>query len=363
MYDYLIIGSGLFGSVFAREMKNYGKSILVIDKRSHIGGNCYTENIEGINIHKYGPHIFHTSNKEIWEYVNRLVEFNNFKYRPKVNYKGNIYSFPINLLTLYQIYNVKTPSDAIKLFDANKIHIENLTNLEDWCLSNIGEELYNIFIRGYTKKQWGCDPRELPTSIIKRIPIRFNFDDSYYFDRYEGIPIGGYTQIFEKLLDGIEVRLNQDYFSNRDYFDSIADKIVYTGAIDRFYDYKFGKLDYRSLDFKTETLDIMDFQGTAGINYTEYEIPYTRIIEHKHFEFGNQSHTIITKEYPTLNGDPYYPINNQTNNQKYNKYKDLMNNETNFIFGGRLADYKYYDMHQVIGSSLHRSKKEFETFK
>lgn len=363
LYDYLIVGSGLFGSIFARELTDIGKRVLVIEKRNHIGGNCYTENVGGIHIHKYGPHIFHTSNKEIWDYVNKLTTFNNFSYRPKVNYNGSIYSFPINLMTLYQIYGVTNPNDAIKILNSKKINIETPTNLEDWCLSQIGSELYEIFIKGYTKKQWNKEPKELPTSIIKRLPIRLNFNDSYYFDDYEGIPDGGYTKIFEKLLSGIEVKLNVDYFSNKEYYDNIADKIVYTGPVDKFYNYKFGKLEYRSLEFETETLDMVDYQGTAGINYTEYKIPYTRIIEHKHFNFGKQPFTIITKEYPKTEGDPYYPINDIDNTNRYNKYKKLMSIEDRFIFGGRLTDYKYYDMHQVIGSALQKSKKEIDKLK
>lgn len=362
-YDYLIVGAGLFGSVFARELTNTGNRVLVIDKRNHIGGNCYTENVGGIHVHKYGPHIFHTSNKEIWEYVNNLTTFNNFSYRPKVNYKGSIYSFPINLMTLYQVYGVTTPTEALKILESKKVNIPTPTNLEEWCLSQIGNELYEIFIKGYTQKQWNRNPKDLPISIIKRLPTRLNFDDSYYFDDYEGIPTDGYTKIFENLLNGIEVKLNEDYFLNREYYDNIASKVVYTGPIDKFYNYKFGKLEYRSLDFETEKLDIFDYQGSAGINYTDYEIPYTRIIEHKHFNFGKQPFTVITKEYPKTEGEPYYPINDANNNDRYDKYKQLMLMEDKFVFGGRLTDYKYYDMHQVIGSALHKSKKEIEKMK
>jgi UDP-galactopyranose mutase len=352
MYDYLIIGSGLFGSVCARELTDMGFKCLVVEKRQHIGGNCYTENVDGINVHKYGPHIFHTSNKKIWDYVNRFAEFNHFRYTPKVSYKGNIYSFPINLMTLNQVYGIKTPQEAKYKLDSVKVHTDAPKNLEEWILSQVGPELYEIFIKGYTTKQWGRSPKELPASIIKRLPIRLTFDDNYYFDTYQGIPIGGYTQIFQKLLEGIDIQLEIDYFNNREHFDSIATNVIYTGPVDQFYDYKFGKLEYRSLRFETKRLDIADFQGVAGVNYTEESIPYTRIIEHKHFEFGKQEHTVITKEYPSLSGEPYYPINDEINNARYKQYKTLMEKETKYIFGGRLADYQYYDMHQVIGSAI-----------
>ena len=360
MYDYLIIGSGLFGSVCARELTNMGYKCLIIEKRSHIGGNCYTENIDGINVHKYGPHIFHTSNQNIWKYVTSLVDFNHFRYNPKVNYKGTMYSFPINLLTLHQVYGVTTPQDALQKLEDVKLHIESPQNLEEWALSQIGPELYEIFIKGYTTKQWGRSPKELPASIIKRLPIRTTYDDNYYFDKYQGIPVGGYTKIFEKLLTGIDIQLNVDYFSNKEYFDDIANKIIYTGPIDQFYDYKFGKLEYRSLIFEQQKLEVPDYQGVAGVNYTDVDVPYTRIVEHKHFEFGKQPTTIITKEYPSSVGEPYYPVNDLVNNERYKKYKFLMDNERKFIFGGRLAEYKYYDMHQIIGSALNKVKKELK---
>lgn len=352
MYDYLIVGSGLFGSICARELTDHGYKCLVIEKRNHIGGNCYTENVDGINVHKYGPHIFHTSNKRIWDYVNKFAEFNHFRYTPKVSYKNTLYSFPINLLTLNQVYNITTPTEAAILLKKIRVPIDNPQNLEEWVLSQVGEKLYEIFIKGYTTKQWGKPPKELPTSIIKRLPIRTTFDDNYYFDTYQGIPIGGYTKIFDKLLEGIDIRLNIDYFSDKNYFDSLANKIIYTGPIDKFYEYRFGKLEYRSLHFSEERWDVSDYQGVAGVNYTDETVPYTRIIEHKHFEFGKQSHTIITKEFPTLFGEPYYPINDEKNNTIYKQYKHLMEQETKYIFGGRLADYQYYDMHQVIGSAL-----------
>ena len=348
----------MFGSIFAREMTDKGFKCLVIDKRNHIGGNCYTEEIEGINVHKYGPHIFHTSDDNVWEYINRFCTFNHYVHRPKVNYKGNIYSFPINLMTLYQLYNVTTPYDAKVMLNNVKHDIKTPKNLEEWILSNVGTEIYETFVKGYTTKQWGRDPKLLPSSIIRRLPIRLTFDDNYFFDKYQGIPIGGYTKIFEKLLDGIEVRLNVDYFNDREYWNGQCKKIVYTGPIDRYYNYKFGELEYRSLEFKTEIKDIEDFQGVAIMNYTDTTPEYTRIVEHKHFEFGKQNKTIITTEYPRSIGEPYYPVNDDINNSKYNQYKELMKIESNVIFGGRLTDYKYYDMHQVIASALKRTKDE-----
>ncbi len=360
MYDYLIVGAGIYGSVFANELTKVGKKVLVIDKREHIGGNCYTKNIDGINVHKYGPHIFHTSDKRVWDYVNSLVPFNHFSYRPKIKYKDKIYSLPINMMSLYQVYGVKTPEEAQRKLDEVKVQNEKPNNLEEWILSQVGPELYEIFVKGYTTKQWGRDPKELPSSIIRRLPIRLTFDDNYYFDNHQGIPIGGYTKIFEKLLENIEVKLGVDYFSQKEYYNSIANKVLYTGPIDQFYDYQFGKLEYRSLEFKTEKLEIPNYQGIAGMNYGDINIEYTRIIEHKHFEFGEQPTTVITKEYPRSNGEPYYPINDKINNTRYNEYKQLMDKETKFLFGGRLADYKYYDMHQVFASALKRVGDEIK---
>ncbi len=360
MYDYLIVGAGIYGSVFANELTKVGKKVLVIDKREHIGGNCYTKNIDGINVHKYGPHIFHTSDKRVWDYVNSLVPFNHFSYRPKIKYKDKIYSLPINMMSLYQVYGVKTPEEAQRKLDEVKVQNEKPNNLEEWILSQVGPELYEIFVKGYTTKQWGRDPKELPSSIIRRLPIRLTFDDNYYFDNHQGIPIGGYTKIFEKLLENIEVKLGVDYFSQKEYYNSIANKVLYTGPIDQFYDYQFGKLEYRSLEFKTEKLEIPNYQGIAGMNYGDINIEYTRIIEHKHFEFGEQPTTVITKEYPRSNGEPYYPINDKINNTRHNEYKQLMDKETKFLFGGRLADYKYYDMHQVFASALKRVGDEIK---
>ena len=354
-YDYLIVGCGLFGSICVRELTDKGYRCLVIDKKQHIGGHCYSENIKDINVHMYGPHIFHTSNEQVWNYLNRFCSFNHFTYRPRVSFKNKLYSFPINLLTLYQVFGVKTPTEAKKKLEDVRIKNDNPQNLEEYILSVVGKELYEIFIKGYTAKQWRKDPKDLPSSIIKRIPIRLTFDDNYFFDKYQGIPIGGYTNIFTNLLKGIEVKLGVDYFNDRKYFNSLAKAIIYTGPIDEFYDYKCGNLEYLTLRFERETLDIEDYQGVAAINFTEESVPYTRIIEHKHFEFGNQPHTIITKEYPeewNKTKDPYYPINNNKNEKVLNDYKNLCNSQKNVIFGGRLAEYKYYDMDDTVEKAL-----------
>lgn len=361
MFDYLVVGSGLFGSVFAHEVTKSGKKCLVIEKRDHIGGNIYTQNIRDINVHEYGPHIFHTSNKEIWDYINQFATFNNFVNRPKVKYKDKIYSFPINLFTLYQVFNVTAPGEAILALQRNKKSIDNPSNLEEWCLSEIGETLYEIFIKGYTSKQWMRDPKDLPASIIKRIPIRTDFDDNYYFDKYQGIPEGGYTRIIEKMLNGIEVITKTDYLSDKNKWDSLAKKTLYTGPIDAYFNYCYGDLEYRTTKFEHKIIPVKDFQGVAQMNYTEQSVPFTRIIEHKHFEFGKQDTTVITVERPDVwdrTKIPYYPINDGKNNELYKKYKERAELETNIIFGGRLAEYRYYDMHQVIGAALHTAKKE-----
>lgn len=364
-YDYLIVGAGLFGSVFAYEMKKNNKKCLVIDKREHKGGNIYCENIENINVHKYGAHIFHTNKKNIWEYVNNLVEFNNFINSPLANYKGNLYNLPFNMNTFYQIWKTKTPEEAKNKIkeQIEEADIKNISNLKEQAISLIGKDIYIMFIEGYTEKQWGKKATELPSFIIKRIPVRFNFDNNYFNDKYQGIPIGGYNVLINKLLEGTEVILNKDFFEDRKYFEEISKKIVFTGMIDEFFDYKYGKLEYRSLKFENEILDIENFQGNAVINYTEYEIPYTRIIEHKHFENSISKKTIITKEYPAKfeNGfDAYYPINDEANNKKYNMYLNLAKNNDKVIFGGRLGEYKYYDMDNIIEKALILAENEIK---
>lgn len=363
-YNYLIIGSGLFGSIFAYEANKRGKNCLVIDKRDHIAGNIYCKEVEGINVHEYGAHIFHTSNKEVWNYINGFAEFNRYTNSPVAIYKDELYNLPFNMNTFNKLWGVKTPSEA-KAKIEEQLEESNITvpkNLEEQAIRLIGKDIYEKLIKGYTEKQWGTRATELPAFIINRLPVRFTYDNNYFNDTYQGIPIGGYTKIIEKMLEGIEVQLQTDFFKDREKFESIADKIVFTGMIDEFYDYKFGTLEYRSLKFEHEILDEENHQGNAVVNYTEYEIPYTRIIEHKHFEYGNQPKTVITREYPAKwnKGDePYYPINNERNNNMYAKYKELSDKETNVIFGGRLAQYKYYDMHNVIEQALNAIKKEF----
>ena len=360
-YDFLIVGSGLFGAVFAHEAKKKGKKCLIIDKRNHQGGNVYCEQIEGINVHKYGAHIFHTNDKEIWEYVNQFVEFNRYTNSPVAFYKDEVYNLPFNMNTFQQLWGVKTPEEA-----KNKIEeqvkasgIKDPKNLEEQAISLVGFDIYEKLIKGYTEKQWGRKATELPAFIIKRLPVRFTYDNNYFNDKYQGIPIGGYNKLIEGLVDGIEVRLEVDFFAQREELKKLADKIVFTGKIDEYYNNQFGSLEYRSLKFDTKTLDQSNFQGNAVINYTESEIPYTRIIEHKHFEFGTQKKTVVTYEYPdewSLGKESYYPVNDDKNNAIYNQYKSLSEKDTNVIFGGRLAEYKYYDMHQIIGSALKKSK-------
>lgn len=365
MYDYLIVGCGLFGSVFSRIMTDNGKRCLVIDKRDHVGGNCYSKKINDIDIHAYGPHIFHTDNEEVWNFIKNYTLFNNFIYKPKVFYKDKIYSFPINLFTLYQLYDVKTPNEAKEIINKNKLNINNPANFEEMALSSIGKELYDIFIYGYTKKQWNKDPRDLPSFIFKRLPIRMRFDENYYFHKYQGIPINGYDEMFKNLLDGIEIRLKTDYFDNRDYFNNISNKIIFTGEIDRYYNYIFGRLEYRSLDFENIFLEIEDYQGNAAINYTDYIVPYTRIIEHKHFNWKDGlNYTFITKEYPINYNNkniPYYPINDDMNNNIYEKYKsESEKNSDKILFCGRLGEYKYYDMDSIIYKVIELTKNELK---
>jgi UDP-galactopyranose mutase len=362
-YDYLIVGAGLYGAIFAYEANKKGKRCLVIDKRAHLGGNIYTENNEGINVHKYGAHIFHTSNKEVWDYMNSFVEFNRYTNSPVANYKGELYNLPFNMNTFYQLWKVTTPEEAIAKINeqVSKLNIPEPKNLEEQALSLVGEDIYYKLIKGYTEKQWGRKATELPAFIIKRLPVRFTFDNNYFNDKYQGIPIGGYTKIIEKMLADVEVKLNIDFFNDKEYWLNIADKIVYTGMIDQFFDYQFGVLEYRSLKFENELLEISNYQGNAVVNYTEAEVPYTRIIEHKHFEFGDQENTIITREFSSewRKGDePYYPVNDQKNNQLYQQYRELARNHPEIIFGGRLADYKYYDMHQVCAIALGKVKEE-----
>ena len=362
-YDYLVVGAGLYGAVFAYEAKKKGKTCLVIDKRDHIAGNIYCENVSGINVHKYGAHIFHTSDKKIWEYVNQFAEFNNYINSPVASYKNELYNLPFNMNTFSKMWNIATPQEAKDII-ASQIADLNITepkNLEEQALSLVGKDVYEKLIKGYTEKQWGRDCKDLPSFIIKRLPLRFIYDNNYFNDRYQGIPIGGYTKIVEKMLDGIEVRLNTNYLDNREEFDAMADKIVYTGMIDQFYDYKLGVLEYRSVRFETEELPMENYQGNAVVNYTEREVPYTRIIEHKHFEFGKQPTTIISREYSSewKKGDePYYPVNNDKNNALYQQYKELADKEHKVIFGGRLGGYKYYDMDKVIAAALEMCEKE-----
>jgi len=364
-YDYLIVGSGLFGSVFAYEATKKNKKCLVIDKRDHIGGNIYSENIENINVHKYGPHIFHTNNKEIWEYMSQFTEFNNFIMSPIANYKNEIYNLPFNMNTFSKMWNISTPQEAIEKIEEQKsqLKIINPKNLEEQALITVGRDIYEKLIKGYVEKQWGRKPIDLPAFIIKRLPVRFIYDNNYYNDKYQGIPIGGYTKIIEKMLEKSDVKLNFDYFSNKKQLKNTAQKIIFTGMIDEFYNYKFGNLEYRSLKFETETLNVSNYQGNSMVSYTDREIPYTRIIEHKHFEFGVQDKTIITKEYSiewNKGDEPYYPINNEKNNEMYEKYKKISQKEKNIIFGGRLAEYKYYDMDKVVQSALELIKKELK---
>ncbi|WP_373100719.1 MULTISPECIES: UDP-galactopyranose mutase [Pasteurellaceae] len=356
-YDYLIIGAGLFGSIFAHEATKRGKKCLVIEKRDHIGGNCYTQNIEGINVHKYGAHIFHTSNKSVWDYIQQFAEFNRFTNSPVARYKNELYSLPFNMLTFNKMWGVITPQEAEAKIK-EQIAQENITdpkNLEEQAISLVGRDIYEKLIKGYTEKQWGRKCTELPPFIIKRLPVRFTYDNNYFYDTYQGIPIGGYTGIFEKMLEGIEVKLGVDFFADREYYENLAEKIVFTGMIDEYFGYQFGKLEYRSLHFDNEVLDISNYQGNAVVNYTEAEVPYTRIIEHKHFEYGMQSKTVITREHSKEyeDGDePYYPINDKRNNELYAKYKALADAKPNVIFGGRLAQYKYFDMHNIIAEAL-----------
>ncbi len=362
-YDYLIVGAGLFGAVFAYEAKKAGKTCLVIDKRDHIAGNIYTEQVEGINVHRYGAHIFHTSNREVWDYVNQFAEFNNYINSPMAVYKDELYNLPFNMNTFSKMWNIRTPQEAMVKIEEQRaeLHITEPKNLEEQALSLAGRDVYEKLIKGYTEKQWGRPCTELPSFIIKRLPFRFIYDNNYFNDRYQGIPMGGYTQIVEKMLDGIPVKLDTDYFHFIKENPDIADKTLFTGMIDEFYGYKLGTLQYRTVRFETEKLDMENYQGNAVVNYTEREVPWTRIIEHKHFEFGKQPVTIISREYSTEwkpGIEPYYPINDEKNNGLYEQYKALAAQEEKVIFGGRLGHYKYYDMDKVIAAALELVKTE-----
>ncbi len=362
MYDYLVVGAGLFGSVFAHEAKQSGKSVLVIDKRPNIAGNVYTEKIEGISFHKYGAHIFHTNNKKVWSYVNNFAEFNRFTNSPVANYKGELYSMPFNMYTFNKMWGVVTPEEALVKIEEQKKEIKGEPkNLEEQAISLVGRDIYEKLVKGYTEKQWGRDCKELPAFIIKRLPVRLTFDNNYFNALYQGIPIGGYTKMVEKMLDGIEVRLNSDYLENKSDYDKLAKKIVYTGPIDAYFNYSLGNLEYRSVRFENEVLDIPNFQGNAAVNYTDRETPWTRIIEHKWFEFGKDEEgkdlpkTIISREYSSEwkpGDEPYYPVNDEKNSRLYAEYKKLAQSEEKVIFGGRLGEYKYYDMDQVIAAAL-----------
>ena len=359
-YDYLIVGSGLFGATFARLATDAGKKCLVIDRKEHIAGNCYTHDDGGIHIHRYGPHIFHTSNKKVWEFVQRFADFNNFILSPKAWSNGKLYSLPFNMNTFYEMWGTYRPEDAKRKID-EQTYMGPVRNLEEQALFLVGTDIYETLIKQYTEKQWGRPARKLPSFIIRRLPLRFTYDNNYFNDMYQGIPIGGYTKMFEKMLDGIEVRINTDYLQDKEYFDSIAKKVIFTGPIDEYFGYSLGELDYRSLRFEEKRLGEDNYQGNAVINYCDTSRKYTRIIEHKHFEKVNTDHTVITKEYPQKYRrglTPYYPINDKTNQDLYKKYKEMSNSLTNVMFGGRLAEYKYMDMHVVIESAMNKFRGE-----
>jgi UDP-galactopyranose mutase len=362
-YDYLIVGAGLFGATFAYLANKAGKKCLVIDRRDHIGGNTYCKNDDGINVHVYGAHIFHTNDKPIWDFVNSFTEFNRYTNSPLANYKGKLYNLPFNMNTFYQLWGVTTPGEAQNKIEEqiSKLGIKEPRNLEEQALTLIGTDIYEKLIKGYTEKQWGRKATELPAFIIKRLPVRFTFDNNYFNDKYQGIPIGGYNAISEKLLEGSDVKLKVDFFEDRGHFNNVAKKIMYTGALDEYYDYRFDELEYRSLRFDHKRLEIPNYQGNAVVNYTEAEVPYTRIIEHKHFEFGKQPHTVITYEYPDewhCGKEQYYPVNDDENTKRFRQYQALADEEKNILFGGRLAEYRYYDMHQVIGSAFVKARQE-----
>ncbi|UKJ07542.1 UDP-galactopyranose mutase [Solitalea lacus] len=364
-YDYLIVGSGLFGAVFAHEANLRGFKCLVIDKRNHLGGNVHCKSVEGINVHSYGAHIFHTNDKEIWQYVNQFASFNNYINSPVANYNGELYNLPFNMNTFYELWKVRTPKEAQEIIrqQTENLNIDEPANLEEQAIKLVGTDIYEKLIKGYTEKQWGRPCKELPAFIIKRLPVRFTFDNNYFNDTFQGIPIGGYNKIIDGLLKDIECKTDINFFDDRAYWEQQANKIVFTGKIDEFFDYKFGELEYRSLRFEEATLNTSNYQGVAVMNYTDAITPFTRIIEHKHFEFGQQDKTVISREYPASwhkKAEPYYPVNNEKNDSLYKQYKELANQTPQVIFGGRLAEYRYYDMHQVIASALTKVKKEFQ---
>lgn len=363
MYDYLIVGSGLFGATFAYEAGKRGKTCLVVEKRPHIGGNIYTEEVEGIQVHRYGAHIFHTSNRKVWDYVQQFAEFNRYTNCPVAYYKGEIYNMPFNMNTFHKMWGVVTPQEAEEKI-ASQIRecgVEKPGNLEEQALSLVGRDIYERLVKGYTEKQWGRRATELPPEIIRRLPVRFTYDNNYFNDLYQGIPVGGYTQIIRKMLEKAEVRLNVDYLEHREELDALARRVIYTGPVDAYFKECYGPLEYRRVTFETEVLDMENYQGNAVVNYTEYEVPYTRIIEHKHFEFGTQEKTVISREYPAEwkpGDEPYYPINNEKNNRLYERYRELADREEKVVFGGRLGIYRYMDMHHVVGAALELAEKE-----
>lgn len=363
-FDFIIVGSGLFGSVFAREMTDAGKKCLVLEKRAHIGGNVFCDHVEGINVHSYGPHIFHTKDKRIWDYVNSYVSFNNFRYMPLAHYNNTLFSLPFNMHTFYQLWKTKTPEEAASVIQEQVLAsgIQSPQNFEEQAIYSLGFDIYNKLVKGYTEKQWGKKATELPSSIFKRLLISYKFDNNYFNDPFQGIPIGGYNLLIEGLLKGIEVKTNIDYLKSKEEWAGKSSKIVYTGKIDEYFGYCYGCLEYRSLNFEHEILNVEDYQGVAVINYTDFNVPHTRVIEHKHFEFGRQPKTVITREYPRnwIKGmDAFYPVNDRTNNQLYHKYKNLADLDDKVLFGGRLGEYKYYNMDQVIASALKKAKDQF----
>lgn len=362
MYDYLIVGAGLFGSIVACEARKRGKRCLVVEKRNHIGGNVYTEEVEGIQVHRYGAHIFHTSNKEVWNYISQFAEFNRYTNSPVAYYKGEIYNLPFNMNTFNRMWGTVTPEDARRIIEKQRMECaaDIPRNLEEQALSLVGRDIYEKLVKGYTEKQWGCKAADLPPEIIRRLPVRFTYDNNYFNDSYQGIPIGGYTRIIEKMLEGIEVRLDTDYLEHRGILRKMAGTVIYTGSIDEYFEYCYGELEYRSVRFETEVMDMENYQGNAVVNYTEYEIPYTRIIEHKHFEYGSQPKTVISREYPVAwrrGCEPYYPVNSEKNNKLYQRYKKRAEKEKRVLFEGRLGKYCYYDMHHIVAEALECSKK------